>query len=63
MRKFETIILKFLRRYGAATTHDVAKVLGISWHKAQLYLSVLAYCRKIRFRRVGRQNEWELMAD
>jgi len=62
MRKIETIILKFLRRCGTATTYDVARVLGVSWHKAQLFLSVLAYGRKIRFRRVGRQNEWELMA-
>jgi len=61
--KVEKVILRFLRRCGTATTYDVAKVLGMSWHKAQLYLSVLAYCRKIRFRRVGRQNEWELMAD
>jgi len=41
-----------------STTEDIAKGVGISWNTAELHLTKLQMQSKIKFRRVGRQNQW-----
>lgn len=43
-----------------ATTEDIAKALKISWNTAQVHLLKLQNEGKVKFRRVGRQNQWWL---
>ncbi len=40
------------------TSEDVAKKLGITWHTAQVHLMKLYAERKVKYRKVGRQNQW-----
>jgi predicted ArsR family transcriptional regulator len=52
-------ILEYLsKQEWPTTTEDVAKGVGISWNTAQLHLVKLQMQQKIKFRRVGRQNQW-----
>ncbi len=41
-----------------STTEDIAKGAGISWNTAELHLTKLQMLNKVKFRRVGRQNQW-----
>jgi len=43
-----------------STTEDIAKAVNISWNTAQVHLLKLQAEGKVRFRRVGRQNQWWL---
>jgi len=43
-----------------ATTEDVADGVKISWNTAQVHLLKLQAEGKVKFRRVGRQNQWWL---
>ena len=43
-----------------STTEDIAKAVGVSWNTAQVHLFRLSHEGKIKFRRVGRQNQWWL---
>ena len=43
-----------------STTEDIAQGVGISWNTAQVHLLKLQTEGKIKFRRVGRQNQWWL---
>ncbi len=43
-----------------STSEDVAKGAGISWNTAQVWLLKLANEGKVKFRKVGRQNQWWL---
>ncbi len=43
-----------------STTEDIAKAVSISWNTAQLHLLKLQTEGKVKFRRVGRQNQWWL---
>lgn len=43
-----------------ATTEDIAKGVKISWNTAQVHLLKLQSEGKVKFRRVGRQNQWWL---
>lgn len=43
-----------------ATTEDIAKGAKVSWNTAQVHLMRLEKEGKVRFRRVGRQNQWWL---
>jgi len=43
-----------------STTEDIAKGAGINWNTAQVYLLKLQTEGKVKFRRVGRQNQWWL---
>lgn len=43
------------------TTEDIAKNVNISWNTAQLHLVKLQAQGKVKFRRVGRQNQWWLV--
>ncbi len=41
-----------------STTGDVAKGIKVSWNTAELNLVKLQMQGKVKFRRVGRQNQW-----
>lgn len=41
-----------------ATTEDIAKGAGISWNTAELHLTKLQMQQKVKYRKVGRQNQW-----
>ena len=43
-----------------ATTEDIANAVKVSWNTAQVHLLKLQAEGKVRFRRVGRQNQWWL---
>lgn len=43
-----------------STTEDIAKAVRISWNTAQVHLLKLQAEGKVKFRRVGRQNQWWL---
>ena len=43
-----------------STTGDVARGVGISWNTAELKLTKLQMQGKVKFRKVGRQNQWWL---
>jgi predicted ArsR family transcriptional regulator len=56
-------ILKFLREQEwPATTENVAAGAGVSWNTAQIHLLKLTAEGKVKFRRVGRQNQFWLSA-
>ena len=40
------------------TTEDIAKGAGISWNTAAIHLVHLQMKEKVKFRKVGRQNQW-----
>ncbi|VVB59831.1 Uncharacterised protein [uncultured archaeon] len=43
-----------------ATTEDIAAGVKISWNTAQVHLMKLQMEGRVKFRRVGRQNQWWL---
>ncbi len=43
-----------------STTGDVARGVDISWNTAELQLTKLQMQGKVKFRKVGRQNQWWL---
>lgn len=43
-----------------STTEDIAKATEISWNTAELHLTKLQMLNKVRYRKVGRQNQWWL---
>lgn len=52
-------ILKFLEKQDwPVTTEQVAKKVGIAWHTAQVNLLKLVAERKIKYKKVGRQNQF-----
>jgi len=52
-------ILEYLsKQEWPSTSEDIAKGLGISWNTAQLHLIKLQMQGKVKFRKVGRQNQW-----
>ena len=54
-------ILEFLgEKEWPSTTGDVAEGAGISWHTAQIHLLKLQTESKVKYRKVGRQNQWWL---
>lgn len=54
-------ILEYLsKQEWPVTTEDLANGVGISWNTAQLHLVRLQMQQKVKFRRVGRQNQWWL---
>ena len=54
-------ILNYLKKQQwPATSEDVAKAINVQWHTAQIHLMKLMAEEKVKFRRVGRQNQWWL---
>jgi len=41
-----------------STTEDIAKAVKVSWQTAQIHLFKLQAEGKIKYRKVGRQNQW-----
>lgn len=41
-----------------STTEDIAKAVDISWNTAEIHLIRLQVQNKVKFRKVGRQNQW-----
>lgn len=59
--KIDEKILEYLRKAEfSATTEMVAEGVGIAWYTAQMHLSKLRDEGKVKFFRVGRQNQWIL---
>lgn len=54
-------IIEFLKKQGwPSTTGDIAKGVKISWQTAQIHLYKLMSEGKVKYRKVGRQNQWWL---
>ena len=52
-------IISFLKKQEwPSTTEDVAKEVNVSWQTAQIHLFKLQNEGKVKYRRVGRQNQW-----
>ena len=57
--KIDARILTYLRTEDwPVTTEMVAKALTVSWNTAQLHLYKLLSDNFVKFKRVGRQNQW-----
>lgn len=58
-KEIDKEILKFLRgKEWPCTTEDIAKGAKVSWQTAQIHLFKMNAEGKIKYRRVGRQNQW-----
>jgi len=58
-KEIQNKIIKYLNnKEWPVTTEDVAKDVEISWNTAQLHLIKLQMQGRVKFRRVGRQNQW-----
>ena len=63
MRKqnIDSKIMGYLKRIPfSATTEMVAKDVGIAWYTAQMHLHRLEKKGKVRYFKIGRQNQWIL---
>ncbi len=56
----ETIIEFLQKQDWPTTTEDVAEKLKLSWNTAQVHLLKLVAERVIRYKKVGRQNQFWL---
>jgi len=57
----EKKVIEYLRKCEwPVTTGDVAKAAAISWNTAQVHLMSLQMKGHVKFRKVGRQNQWWL---
>ncbi len=55
-------ILDFLaKQEWPSTTEDIAAGAGATWHTAQIHLFKLQAEGKVKYRKVGRQNQWWLV--
>jgi len=55
-------ILEFLESQDwPITTDDLAKNLKITWHTSQVHLMRMYAEGKVKYRKVGRQNQWWLV--
>lgn len=56
-------ILKALKKNEwPETTENIAKAVGVTWQTAQIHLLKLQSESKVKYRKVGRQNQWWLEA-
>jgi len=54
-------IVGFLKKQDwPATTEDIAAAAKVSWQTAQIHLFKLQVEGKVKYRKVGRQNQWWL---
>ena len=57
----EKKIIEYLKKVEwPSTTEDVAKAIGVSWQTAQINLLKLAAQGIVKYRKVGRQNQFWL---
>jgi Mn-dependent DtxR family transcriptional regulator len=60
-KKIQEKILRHLKRQDwPVTTDNVARKINVSWNTAQAHLLRLAAEGQIKYKRVGRQNEFRL---
>ena len=58
-KDLEKKVLEYLNKQDwPVTTEMVAKELNVSWNTAQTQLWKLAAARRVKTKRVGRQNQW-----
>jgi predicted ArsR family transcriptional regulator len=58
-KEIQNKILEYLEKQEWPTTsEDIAKAIGVSWNTAQIHLVKLQMRNKVKFRKVGRQNQW-----
>lgn len=58
-KEIQSKILEYLNKQEwPVTSEDIAKAIEISWNTAQLHLVKLQMQGKVKFRKVGRQNQW-----
>lgn len=54
-------IVEFLKKQDwPSTTEDIGKGVGVTWQTAQIHLYKLQAEGKVKYRKVGRQNQWWL---
>jgi predicted ArsR family transcriptional regulator len=59
MSQNEEKILEFLKKQDwPVTTESIANELMISWQTAQMHLLKLLAEGKVKYKKVGRQNQW-----
>lgn len=59
--EIQSKIIQYLKgQEWPCTTEDIAKGANISWNTAELHLVKLQMQNKVKFRKVGRQNQWWL---
>lgn len=59
--KIQKKIIEYLRKQEwPVTTGMVAKAVDVSWQTAQIHLFRLAAEGKVKYKKVGRQNQWWL---
>jgi len=59
MSQLKEKILKYLKQQDwPVTTEQVAKALNVSWQTAQMNLLKLLAEGKVKYKKVGRQNQW-----
>ena len=60
-KEIDESILEYLKKIAfSATTEMVAKAVGIAWYTSAMHLSKLKDEGKVKFFKVGRQNQWIL---
>ncbi len=51
--------LEYLRSQAwPTTTEEIAKKVNVSWQTAQIHLLNMANSGKLKFKKVGKQNQW-----
>lgn len=59
--EIDKAILDYLKKISfSATTEMVGKALNIAWYTSQMHLFKLEKEGKIRYFKIGRQNQWIL---
>jgi len=59
--KIDDAILNYLKKIPfSATTEMVSKALNIAWYTAQMHLFKLKEEDKVKYFKIGRQNQWIL---
>ena len=59
MSQLKKKILEYLKEQDwPVTTEQVAKALNVSWQTAQMNLLKLLAEGKVKYKKVGRQNQW-----
>jgi Mn-dependent DtxR family transcriptional regulator len=56
----EKIVEYLEKQEWPSTTEDIAKGVKVSWNTAEIHLARLQVKNKVKFRKVGRQNQWWL---
>lgn len=59
--EIDSKIMNYLKRIPfSATTEMIAKDVGVAWYTAQMHLHRLEKEGKVKYFKIGRQNQWIL---